>query len=350
MFIPGSAMVSLFDLGRALFAENEAARYCAHGRWFFNKVVEIENRQNGPFYAPAYICAEAMQALKRNGQKVIFYPVRKDLRPDWEWLDRQAKTDGGMLLLVHYFGFVNDIDRAKSICQKKGLVLIEDCAHSFLSKWRGQAIGTLGDYGVYSYRKVLPVPDGAELVSNKLLHSLKMPAASPSLSENLKWLAKQLAKCLGFKLGLPLRSIIAPSETKNDAADLKCSNISARIIKLSASRHDEITRKRRDNYTYLSKAFSGFPEIRPLFEKLPEGVCPWVFPVLTDSSDNIRNKLLRAGVPVSTWPDLPAEIEHNDEFKTARWLRQNILIFPIHQDITQKHLDRYLAAYKKARQ
>ena len=118
----------------------------------------------GVLYAPSYICVEAVEPLESMGQRLCFYPVLDSLEPDLAWLESQVHDEAKAFLLVHYFGFPNAIEKAIEFCQRRGLLLVEDCAHSFLSRHRGQAIGTFGDTGFYSFYKMLPIPAGAGLV------------------------------------------------------------------------------------------------------------------------------------------------------------------------------------------
>jgi dTDP-4-amino-4,6-dideoxygalactose transaminase len=350
MFITGAPILRPSELLKAIISGPvKDARHYAYGRFLIDRVIEAEDLRQSPVYVPAYICDEALEMIRQKGRKIIYYPVRKDLCPDWEWLGKRAKKERGAFLLVHYFGFVNDLGQAIAFCKARNLVLIEDCAHSFLTSWQGRPIGTIGDYGIYSYRKVLPVPDGAELIGKKKPVKAELPGPTVKLTDNMSWMARQLVKYLIFRLGLPFRNSANAAAPQKNGGQLKSSYLTSQIVRLYGKRYTEIKLKRRQNYAYLLKAFDSFPEIRPLFAELPLEVCPWVFPVLISSNETIKNKLWREGIPVSTWPDLPAEVNDNDELRSASWLRQNVLLFPIHQDISREHLERYVAAYKKVR-
>ncbi|MFA5775952.1 MAG: DegT/DnrJ/EryC1/StrS family aminotransferase [Patescibacteria group bacterium] len=55
------------------------------------------------------------------------------------------------IMPVHLYGKVSDMDRILSIAKKRGLKIIEDCAQSHGSKYRGKKAGTFGDFGCFSF-------------------------------------------------------------------------------------------------------------------------------------------------------------------------------------------------------
>jgi dTDP-4-amino-4,6-dideoxygalactose transaminase len=83
------------------------------------------------------------------------------------------------VMIVHYAGFACDMERITSLCKKRGLFLIEDCAHTpgadyytaaesngAFSK-RGQPLGTFGDISAFSFfaNKNIAVGEGGMVVT-----------------------------------------------------------------------------------------------------------------------------------------------------------------------------------------
>jgi dTDP-4-amino-4,6-dideoxygalactose transaminase len=66
------------------------------------------------------------------------------------------------LILVHFAGFPCDMDDIVKLCKEKNIALIEDCAHAPRAKYKGQSVGTFGDYGCFSFftNKNLSVGEG----------------------------------------------------------------------------------------------------------------------------------------------------------------------------------------------
>lgn len=72
------------------------------------------------------------------------------------------------VMVVHLYGMSADMDRIVEICNRHDVVLIEDAAESLGAKYKGQASGTHGDYGIYSFNgnKIITTSGGGMLVSN----------------------------------------------------------------------------------------------------------------------------------------------------------------------------------------
>lgn len=72
------------------------------------------------------------------------------------------------VLPVHLYGLPANMDRIMEICRKHGVPVIEDAAESLGSIYHGQATGTFGDYGVFSFNgnKIITTSGGGMLVCN----------------------------------------------------------------------------------------------------------------------------------------------------------------------------------------
>lgn len=69
------------------------------------------------------------------------------------------------VIAVHIAGHPADLDRLTQICAQHGLALIEDCAHAHGSSWRGQAVGSFGVAGTWSFQqsKLLTAGEGGAI-------------------------------------------------------------------------------------------------------------------------------------------------------------------------------------------
>lgn len=69
---------------------------------------------------------------------------------------------------VHLYGLPANMDRIMEICKKHGVPVIEDATESLGSLYHGQATGTFGDYGIFSFNgnKIITTSGGGMLVCN----------------------------------------------------------------------------------------------------------------------------------------------------------------------------------------
>ncbi len=63
---------------------------------------------------------------------------------------KAASSEAKVFLLSHMRGHIADLQAIKAICDKHGIAIIEDCAHTMGAKWDGRHTGTWGKIGCYS--------------------------------------------------------------------------------------------------------------------------------------------------------------------------------------------------------
>ncbi|UAJ71501.1 DegT/DnrJ/EryC1/StrS family aminotransferase [Synechocystis sp. PCC 7339] len=83
-------------------------------------------------------------------------PVLADIDPQTGLLDpnsveRCISSKTKAILLVHLYGQIRQMDRWQSLCQNYNILLLEDCAQCHLATWKGQAAGSFGLWGAYSF-------------------------------------------------------------------------------------------------------------------------------------------------------------------------------------------------------
>ncbi|MTI38859.1 DegT/DnrJ/EryC1/StrS family aminotransferase [Fulvivirga lutimaris] len=72
------------------------------------------------------------------------------------------------VIFVHLYGMPGKIDEIVNVCKKYDIPLIEDAAEALGSSFKGQKLGTFGDFGIYSFNgnKIITTSGGGALVSN----------------------------------------------------------------------------------------------------------------------------------------------------------------------------------------
>ena len=85
-------------------------------------------------------------------------PVFVDIRPDTMNID-ETKIEAAItektkaIVPVHYAGVACEMDTIMDIAKRHNLVVIEDAAQGVMSKYKGQALGTIGEFGCYSFHE-----------------------------------------------------------------------------------------------------------------------------------------------------------------------------------------------------
>jgi len=113
---------------------------------------------------PLYICMTVFDAIKKAGHVPYFIDIDIDnYTLDPSDLEDKIK-DLSAVVVVHTFGRPADMDEINEIAD--GIPVIEDCAHSLLSEYKGRITGTLGDVSFFSFKKYISAGEGGMLILN----------------------------------------------------------------------------------------------------------------------------------------------------------------------------------------
>lgn len=116
---------------------------------------------------PSYTFVSTADAFVLRGAKVVFVDIRPDTMNIDEKLIENAITDKTKAIVpVHYAGISCEMDTIMSIAQKYNLKVVEDAAQGIMSFYKGKPLGTIGDYGCYSFHetKNLSMGEGGALL------------------------------------------------------------------------------------------------------------------------------------------------------------------------------------------
>ncbi len=103
---------------------------------------------------PSYTFVSTANAFVLRGAKIVFVDIRPDTMNIDENLIEQAITSKTKaIVVVHYAGVSCEMYTIAYIAKKHNLLLIEDAAQSVMSTYRGKALGTIGDFGCYSFHE-----------------------------------------------------------------------------------------------------------------------------------------------------------------------------------------------------
>jgi dTDP-4-amino-4,6-dideoxygalactose transaminase len=354
------ALPSLLDAGEA--------RLVTSGRVAIGLALrEIGVGPGDTVLVPAWHSPSMVPPVSWRGATARFYRVGADAAIDLA--DAETKIDRSVkaMMVTHYFGFPQDLAAARAFCDRHGIALLEDCAHSFFGRYQGRPIGSFGDYAIGSSMKFYPIYEGGCLVSGRhrldgvrlssagkgfeakamlaaLEHSFafgRLPALRAALrlplaAKSALWNALKARRARGQKQGAA--PALAPSSSDSsyvfDArwVDKKSAWFSRWSLRRIPASH--VTALRRRHYRELQEALAGLPGWRPLFPALPDDVCPWMFPIVADEPRALFERLHAAGLPMTHFG-----LEHDaclaaTGCASSAQLGRGVLAFPCHQDLS----------------
>lgn len=103
---------------------------------------------------PSFTFVSTADAFVLRGAKIVFVDIRPDTMNIDEKLIEDAITEKTRAIVpVHYAGVACEMDTIMEIAQKHNLAVVEDAAQGVMSEYKGKALGTIGDYGCYSFHE-----------------------------------------------------------------------------------------------------------------------------------------------------------------------------------------------------
>lgn len=104
--------------------------------------------------APSYTFVSTVNAFVLRGAKIVFVDIRPDTMNINEDLIEEAITEKTKVIVpVHYAGIACEMDKIMDIARRYNLYVVEDAAQAVMSTYKGKALGTIGDFGCYSFHE-----------------------------------------------------------------------------------------------------------------------------------------------------------------------------------------------------
>jgi len=103
---------------------------------------------------PSFTFVSTADAFVLRGATPVFVDIRPDTMNIDENLIEAAITEKTKAIVpVHYAGVSCEMDKITELAKKYHLVVIEDAAQGVMSTYKGQPLGTIGDFGCYSFHE-----------------------------------------------------------------------------------------------------------------------------------------------------------------------------------------------------
>lgn len=146
---------------------------------------------------PSYTFSSTATSIVLTGAKLVFV----DIRPDTMNID-ETKIEAAItertkaIMVVHYAGVACEMDTIMDIAKRHGLKVIEDAAQGVMSTYKGRYLGTIGDFGCYSFHetKNYSMGEGGALVINDSEYNEKAEILREKGTNRAKFFRGQIDK------------------------------------------------------------------------------------------------------------------------------------------------------------
>ena len=103
---------------------------------------------------PSFTFVSTANAFVMRGARLVFVDIRPDTKNIDEKLIEDAITDKTKAIVpVHYAGVSCEMDTILDIARRHNLTVVEDAAQGVMSTYKGRALGSMGDFGCFSFHE-----------------------------------------------------------------------------------------------------------------------------------------------------------------------------------------------------
>ncbi|MBW2178228.1 MAG: aminotransferase class I/II-fold pyridoxal phosphate-dependent enzyme [Deltaproteobacteria bacterium] len=198
----------------------------------------------------AFTLAPVPGAIENAGATPVFVEITKDYVADLDDLEQKASQSGArFFLLSHMRGHIVDMERVVDVCDRLGIVLVEDCAHTVGCRLNGRFTGTFGKAGCFSsqtYKHMnsgeggLLVTDDDDVIAKAILYT-----------GSYMFYERHISK--------PPLEVFERHKKKVPNFSLRMSNLVAALIRPQLSDLDRQCKRWNRRYTLLASELSGAP-------------------------------------------------------------------------------------------
>ena len=137
---------------------------CTEG--LFSSMHLLDIKPDDEVIIPTISFVGAANAVCANGSKLVLCDVdKRSMNARAEDIEKVITPNTKAVLLLHYGGIPCEMNDIMALCNEHNIKVIEDCAAGVCSSYKGKALGTIGDMGMWSFdaMKILVCGDGAML-------------------------------------------------------------------------------------------------------------------------------------------------------------------------------------------
>ena len=142
---------------------------CTHATEMTAILTDI--KEGDEVIAPSFTFVSTVNPFVLRGAKIVFIDINpKTMNMDENLIEAAITEKTKAILPVHYAGVACNMDKIMEIAKKYKLIVVEDAAQGVMSEYKGKPLGTIGEYGCFSFHETKNYSmgeGGALLINNK---------------------------------------------------------------------------------------------------------------------------------------------------------------------------------------
>jgi len=242
--------------------------------------------------ATAMTCTASNWPILANGLKIKWVDIDPNtLNMDLDDLERKITPKTKVIMLVHWGGYPNDLNRVKNIQQKAYELygfkpaVIEDGAHSFGSEYMGKKIGTHGNLTMFSLQAIKHITsvDGGLLLSpHKQLHD-----------------RGKLIRWYGIDRDGDRKDFRCEADIEEWGFKFHMNDVCATVGIENMKHAEDIIAKHRENAAYYDEHLKDVPGVELLERKPGHNSAFWIYSLKVDNRDGFYKLMDECKITVS---------------------------------------------------
>ena len=194
---------------------------------------------------PSYTFSSTATAAVMVGAKLVFVDVRPDtMNIDETKIEAAITEKTKVIIVMHYAGVACEMDTIMAIAKKYKLLVVEDAAQGVMSTYKGKALGTIADFGCYSFHetKNFSMGEGGAILINNPQYNERAEILREKGTNRSRFFRGQVDKYTWVDKG----DSFLPSE------------LNAAYLWAQLQRADQITNDRMETWHAYQEAFLPF--------------------------------------------------------------------------------------------
>jgi dTDP-4-amino-4,6-dideoxygalactose transaminase len=237
-------------------------------------------------------CTATNWPILANNFKIKWVDINpKTLNMDLDDLERKITKKTKAIIVVHWGGYPNDLDRLRQI-QEKSMRLhgfkpavIEDCAHSMGSKYKGKLIGTHGNictFSLQAIKHITSVDGGLLFLPHQELNKR---------ARLLRW--------YGIDRDSPRKDFRCEADIEEWGFKFHMNDVNASIGIENFKHVDDIVGKHKINGKYYDENLKNIPGLTLLERNSDMESAFWIYSILVDRKNDFMKYMKECGIAVS---------------------------------------------------
>ena len=208
---------------------------------------------------PSYTFSSTATAAVLAGARLVFVDIRPDtMNIDETKIEEAITSKTKVIVAMHYAGVACEMDTIMDIARRHGLMVVEDAAQGVMSSYKGKPLGTIGDFGCYSFHetKNYSMGEGGALIINNPAYNERAEILREKGTNRSKFFRGQVDKYTWVDFG----DSYLPSE------------LNAAYLYAQLEMADQINQDRLNSWNRYNQAFQSLKQAgKAELPTIPEG-------------------------------------------------------------------------------